>query len=101
MDRKKITQANRIVIKFGTNILTNESGDVSLPRVYSFIEDVSNLKKSGKEIILVNLWCCRACKKKLGLDSTDAVALKQACAAIGQSKLMSIYEVHLTNMIWL
>lgn len=92
MDRKKITEANRIVIKFGTNILTNEEGEVSLPRVYSFIEDVSNLKKNGKEVILVSSGAVGLGKKKLGLTSTDAVALKQACAAIGQGKLMSIYE---------
>lgn len=92
MSREKITQANRIVIKFGTNILTNEEGEVSLPRVYSFIEDVSKLKKSGKEVILVSSGAVGLGKKKLGVDNTDAVALKQACAAIGQSKLMSIYE---------
>ncbi len=92
MNRDKITSANRIIIKFGTNILTNEEGDISLPRVYSFIEDVSRLKKSGKEVILVSSGAVGLGKKKLGLDNTDAVALKQACAAIGQSKLMSIYE---------
>lgn len=92
MKRKQITQANRIVIKFGTNILTNEEGNVSLPRVYSFIEDVSKLKKSGKEVILVTSGAVGLGKSKLGIDSTDAVAMKQACAAIGQSKLMSIYE---------
>lgn len=92
MNRTKITQANRIVIKFGTNILTNEDGDVSLPRVYSFIEDVSKLKKSGKEVILVTSGAVGLGKKKLGVESTEAVAMKQACAAIGQSKLMSIYE---------
>lgn len=92
MNRDKITQANRIIIKFGTNILTNEEGEVSLPRVYSFIEDVSKLKKSGKEVILVTSGAVGLGKKKLGLDSTDAIAMKQACAAIGQSKLMSIYE---------
>lgn len=92
MNREKITQANRIVIKFGTNILTNDEGDVSLSRIYSFIEDVSNLKKSGKEIILVTSGAVGLGKKKLDVENTDAIAMKQACAAIGQSKLMSIYE---------
>lgn len=92
MDRQQIAESNKIVIKFGTNILTNEEGEVSLPRVYSFIEDVSKLKKSGKEVILVTSGAVGLGKKKLGVDSTDAVAMKQACAAIGQSKLMSIYE---------
>lgn len=92
MGRDNITEANRIVIKFGTNILTNEEGNVSLPRVYSFIEDVSKLKKSGKEIILVTSGAVGLGKNKLGVESTEAVAMKQACAAIGQSRLMSIYE---------
>ena len=92
MDRKKLTEANRVVIKFGTNILTNDEGEVSLPRVYSFIEDVSKLQKSGREVILVSSGAVGLGKKKLGIESTEATALKQACAAIGQSKLMSIYE---------
>lgn len=92
MSRKIISEAERIVIKFGTNILTNEEGDISLPRVYSFIEDVSKLKKSGKEVILVTSGAVGLGKKKLSVDNTEAVAMKQACAAIGQGKLMSIYE---------
>lgn len=92
MNRKTIHDAERIVIKFGTNILTNEEGEISLPRVYAFIEDVSKLKKSGKEVILVTSGAVGLGKKKLGVESTEAVAMKQACAAIGQSKLMSIYE---------
>ncbi len=92
MDREKIKQSDRIVIKFGTNILTNDEGEVSLSRIYSFIEDVSTLKKSGKEVILVTSGAVGLGKKKLGITSTEATAMKQACAAIGQSKLMSIYE---------
>ena len=92
MDRNFVTTADRVVIKFGTNVLTNEEGEISLPRVYSFIEDVSKFKKQGKEIILVSSGAVGLGKKKLGLANTDATALKQACAAIGQSQLMSIYE---------
>ena len=92
MLRENIINAQRIVIKFGTNILTNNEGEVSLPRIYSFIEDVSNLKKSGKDVILVTSGAVGLGKKKLGINNTDATAMKQACAAIGQSKLMSIYE---------
>lgn len=100
MNRDNILDSKRIVIKFGTNVLTNEEGDISLPRVYSFIEEVSKLKRSGKEIILVTSGAVGLGKKKLGLDNTDAVALKQACAAIGQSKLMSIYESAFDQYGW-
>ena len=92
MDRKEFINVKRIVIKLGTNILRGDDGYVSLPRIFSFIEDISNLVKSGKEVIVITSGAVGLGKKKLGLDSTTGTALKQACAAIGQSKLMSIYE---------
>ncbi len=92
MDRKEFLNVKRIVIKLGTNVLRNEDGDVALSRIYSYIEDISKLVKSGKEVILVTSGAVGLGKKKIGLSNTDGVALKQACAAIGQSRLMSLYE---------
>lgn len=92
MDRFEFIDAKRIVIKLGTNVLRNEEGYVSLPRVYSFIEDIAQLVKSGKEVIIITSGAVGLGKKRLGLEDTHGMALKQACAAIGQGKLMSIYE---------
>ena len=92
MDRKNFIDAKRIVIKIGTNVLRNNDGNVSLPRIFSFIEDISTLVKAGKEVILITSGAVGLGKKRLGLDSTEGTAIKQACAAIGQGKLMSIYE---------
>ncbi|MBQ8459306.1 glutamate 5-kinase [bacterium] len=92
MDRKEFIKAKRIVIKLGTNVLRNDEGYVSLPRVYTFIEDIANLVKSGKEVIVITSGAVGLGKKRLGLEDTQGTALKQACAAIGQGKLMSIYE---------
>lgn len=92
MCREKIAKAKRVVIKIGTNILTNEDGRLCLSRIYSFIEDIAKLKKQDKEIILVTSGAVGLGKEKLKVDSTDAIAMKQACAAIGQSQLMSFYE---------
>ena len=92
MDRREFINAKRIVIKLGTNILRNSDGNVSLPRIFSFIEDISYLVKSGKEVIVITSGAVGLGKKRLSLESTEGTALKQACAAIGQGKLMSIYE---------
>lgn len=92
MQRCDFKDAKRIVIKFGTNVLTNDEGNISLSRVYSFVEDVYKLKKSGKEIILVTSGAVGLGRKKVEKYKNTVEALKQACAAIGQSKLMSIYE---------
>ena len=92
MDRLEFIKAKRIVVKLGTNVLRNDEGYVSLPRVYSFIEDIANLVKSGNEVIVITSGAVGLGKKRLGLEDTRGTALKQACAAIGQGKLMSIYE---------
>ncbi|MBQ2871545.1 glutamate 5-kinase [bacterium] len=86
-----IKNAQRIVFKFGTNVLRNENGEISLSRVYSFVEDLSKLYKQGKEIIIVTSGAVGLGAKKLGVDSSESMAVKQACAACGQSLLMSMY----------
>ena len=92
MLREEFIEAKRIVIKLGTNVLRNEDGEVALSRIYSFIEDISKLVKSGKEVILVTSGAVGLGKKKLNLTSTTDEGVKQACAAIGQSRLMAFYE---------
>jgi len=92
MQRKDFIDVKRIVIKLGTNVLRNEDGEVAVSRIYSFIEDISKLIKNGKEVIVVTSGAVGLGKKKLNLDSTDGDGIKQACAAVGQSRLMSYYE---------
>jgi len=92
MQREEFINAKRIVIKLGTNILRNEEGEVALSRIYSFIEDISKLVKAGKEVIIVTSGAVGLGKKKLNLETTEGDGVKQACAAVGQSRLMSFYE---------
>ena len=66
MDRKEFIDAKRIVIKLGTNILRSDNGFVSLPRIYSFIENISTLMKKGKEVILITSGAVSFGKKRLG-----------------------------------
>ena len=92
MNREDFLKVKRIVIKLGTNVLRNENGNVALSRIYSYIESIAKLVKSGKEVVLVTSGAVGLGKKKLGLKNTEGIALKQACASIGQGKLMSLYE---------
>lgn len=92
MLRNDFINVKRVVIKLGTNVLRNDSGEVALSRIYSFIEDISKLVKSGKEVIIVTSGAVGLGKKKLDLETTEGDGVKQACAAVGQSRLMSFYE---------
>lgn len=87
-----INDAKRIVFKFGTNVLRNDEGEISLSRIYAFIEDISKLHKEGKEIIIVTSGAVGLGAKRLNVNSSDSLSIKQACAAVGQCQLMSIYE---------
>ena len=92
MQRKEFIDVKRIVIKLGTNVLRNDEGEVAVSRIYSFIEDISKLVKQGKEVIIVTSGAVGLGKKKLELETTEGDGVKQACAAVGQSRLMSYYE---------
>ena len=89
---RNLSDAKRIVFKFGTNVLRNEFGEISLSRIYSFIEDISKLHKEGKGVIIVTSGAVGLGSKKVGVNPNENISLKQACAAIGQGQLISIYE---------
>ena len=88
----KIGDAKRIVFKFGTNILRNEDGEISLTRLYSFIEDISTLKKRCKEVLIVTSGAVGLGAKQLTVDTSSSTVLKQAAAAVGHQTLMSILQ---------
>lgn len=90
--KKELQNAQRIVFKFGTNVLRNDDKEISLSRIYTFIEDIAQLKKQGKEVIVVTSGAVGLGAKRLGVDSNESMSVKQACAAVGQTRLMSIYE---------
>lgn len=93
-DRKQvIQQSKRVVIKLGTAILMRENGGIALSRFYSFVEGIAELMKSGREVLLVTSGAVGLGAEKLGLSGKPKeLPLKQACAAIGQGRLMALYS---------
>ncbi len=87
-----INDAKRIIFKFGTNVLRNDDKEISLSRIYTFIEEISKLHRQGKEIIIVTSGAVGLGSKTLNVNSSESLSVKQACAAVGQCQLMSIYE---------
>jgi len=91
--RQHVANAHRIVIKLGTNVIMRDDGAAAVGLLYGLIESVVNIRRDGKEILLVSSGAIGLGAKHLGLRSSPAeLALKQACAAVGQSRLMSLYE---------
>ncbi len=93
-DRKELFKnANRIVIKLGTAVLMKDEGGIALSRFYSFVEGIAGLIKSGKEVLLVTSGAVGLGSRALKLTAKPKLLpLKQACAAIGQGRLMGLYN---------
>ncbi len=84
----------RIVLKFGTGILTQpEANTLDYGQIQRLSDEVSAAIQSGCECLLVSSGAVGAGLMTLGLTARPRdLAGIQACAAVGQSKLMQIYE---------
>lgn len=83
----------RIVVKIGTSILASSTGELNISYIKDLIQDIISLYNLGKEVILVSSGAIGAGMKKLEIKKRPkTIPLKQACASIGQSHLMHIYE---------
>jgi glutamate 5-kinase len=84
---------SKIVIKIGSNILTDRKGGLNQRRIRLIAKEVSSICSSGNDIIIVSSGAVAAGLKKLGLkEKPKEIRLKQAVASIGQSSLMWSYE---------
>ena len=95
MDRKEIlSKKKRIVIKVGTTTITyEETGNINLDKLEKFVRILINLRNQGKEVIVVSSGAVGVGRNALGLDHRpDTEAEKQACAAVGQGRLMMTYQ---------
>ncbi|WP_343209048.1 glutamate 5-kinase [Anaerolentibacter hominis] len=92
--RSTLKDKKRIVIKIGTSTITHEkTGNLNLDKMEKLIRVLTDLRNQGKEIILVSSGAIGQGRAALGLkEKPSDTALKQACAAIGQGRLMMIYE---------
>lgn len=83
----------RIVVKFGSGILANAKGTALDVRQFKRLSrEIAALVAAGNEVIVVSSGAVAAGLGSLGLkERPDDLAAKQACAAIGQSKLMQLY----------
>ena len=83
----------RIIIKVGSSSLVLENGKINEVFFDKLIKTISSLMKENKEVILVTSGAIAVGMGKLGLPKKPKnMALKQACAALGQASLMNEYE---------
>lgn len=93
MRHEILKDVTRIVVKLGTGVLTDSRKQPDLAQMEQLVAQMSAQHKAGKEILLVTSGAVGAGMGALGFEKrpTD-LAEMQACAAVGQSRLMAIYE---------
>ena len=92
--REALKDKKRIVIKIGTSSLTHaETGKLNLRKLEVLVRELSDLRNQGKEVVLVSSGAIGVGSSVLGLDGKPTeLDKKQACAAVGQARLMMIYQ---------
>ena len=93
-ERQNLAQKQRIVIKIGSSSLTHvETGEVNLMKIEKLVRVISDLRGQGKDVVLVSSGAIAAGRQALGHHrKPDTLAEKQAFAAVGQARLMMIYQ---------
>ena len=89
-----------IVVKIGTSSLTQpESRQLALSTIASLVETLTNLRRQGHHTILVSSGAVGVGCARLGLaERPRTIALKQAVAAVGQGRLMRVYDDLFTSL---
>lgn len=88
-----VSQAHTVVIKVGTNVLADPSGRLDSHRIQSLADQLHRIRSTGRKLVLVTSGAIGAGVGKLGLGKRPAdLPHLQACAAVGQSALMQLYQ---------
>ena len=97
--RKKILgKGRRIVVKVGSSILASVEKGLHYEVFSHLTKEISDLKRQGYEIVLVSSGAIAAGMEKLGYKTRpQAITQKQATAAVGQTRLMNIYESYFSR----
>lgn len=92
--RKALKDKKRIVVKIGSSSLTHpETGDINLGKMERLVRVLTDIRNQGKDVVLVSSGAIAVGRKTMGiLERPRETSMKQACAAVGQAKLMMVYE---------
>ena len=92
--RKTLKDKKRIVVKIGSSSLTHEAtGNLNLAKMEKLVRILTNIRNQGKEVVLVSSGAIAVGRNSMGIPTKPKeTSLKQACAAIGQAQLMTVYQ---------
>jgi glutamate 5-kinase len=88
-----LTNVSRLVVKLGTGVLADARKQIDPAQMQQLVAQLAGQRKAGREIVLVTSGAVGAGMGALGWEKRPSeLAELQACAAVGQTRLMAAYE---------
>ncbi len=85
-------ESKNIVVKLGTNVLTDSNGQLDTSVIQRIVDQVASLKKEGNKVIIVSSGAVGAGKSIYQLSNVkDEIIQRQVYSSIGQVQLMNLY----------
>lgn len=93
-ERSRLKEKKRIVIKVGSSSITHpKTGEVNLMKIEKLVRIICDLRGEDKEVVLVSSGAIAAGRQAFGCQRRPgSLAQKQAFAAVGQARLMMVYQ---------
>lgn len=94
MNRELLKDKKRIVVKIGSSTITHEeTNNLDFIKMEKLVRILADLQNQGKEVVVVSSGAIAVGRQAVGMKKRPTeVAEKQACAAVGQAKLMMVYQ---------
>jgi glutamate 5-kinase len=91
--RQVLKNVSRMVVKLGTGVLTDNRKQLDLAQMGQLVSQIAAQRRAGREVAIVTSGAVGAGMGFLGYSKRPAnLDELQACAAVGQSRLMTTYE---------
>ena len=94
--REMMKEKKRIVVKIGSSSLQHiQTGDLDYTKLDVLVRELCDIRNRGKDVVLVTSGAVAVGRKSVMMQETGSdnlTAVKQACAAIGQARLMMTYQ---------
>lgn len=94
MDYGYFKQKKRVVVKIGSSSLNHaETGNLNFGKLERLVRELCDVRNQGIDVCLVSSGAIAVGRKAIGLsEPPDSISTKQACASVGQARLMMTYQ---------
>ena len=84
----------RVVVKIGSSSLQHpQTGSMNLMKIEKLVRELCDLRNQGMDVCLVSSGAIAVGRQAIGLQNRPVdISTKQACAAVGQARLMMTYK---------